>query len=160
MRNFPIPELGVFCILIVNIISKISQELFSLLSASNYHYNKGTVLVNNITTLMIHRWLFCIIFLKPISLGWVINIGFIYIYVIVWKMGIMNHYTFKYYDIIIIFVFQIKTSSIIFFSQISNLCFLCIFHLNLLSQSNNSINFAFLLWSTEPPFICYLLVIR
>ena len=60
--------------------------LFSLLRATNYHYNKGPIIVENITILMICVGLLCIIFLQSISLRWVINIVFIYIYDIFLKM--------------------------------------------------------------------------
>ena len=57
--------------------------LFSMLRGSQYNYNKGYVIVDNIRILTIHGGLFFIIFLLLISLRWVINIGFIYVYVIV-----------------------------------------------------------------------------
>ena len=44
-------------------------------------------MVDNIMILTIHVGLFCIFFLQSKSLQWVINIGFIYIYVIVQKNG-------------------------------------------------------------------------
>ena len=59
--NCPGYKRGVFCILIVILISKIALVLFSLLLASNYHYNKGPVIVDNITIKMIHGGLLLIV---------------------------------------------------------------------------------------------------
>ena len=44
--------------------------VFSLLRASNFHYNKWHVIVDNITILTIHRGLLCIIFLQSLSIWW------------------------------------------------------------------------------------------
>ena len=74
-------ECGLFCSLIVDIILKSAQVLFSLLLARNSQYNKEPVIVYNIKNLTINGGLFCIIFLQSIPLGWVINIDFISIYV-------------------------------------------------------------------------------
>ena len=43
VRDCPGPEHGVFCILIVNLISRRVLVLFSLLHAINYYYSKGPV---------------------------------------------------------------------------------------------------------------------
>ena len=39
VNNYPRPERGVFCILIVDLISKSALKFFSLLFAINYNYN-------------------------------------------------------------------------------------------------------------------------
>ena len=49
VRNFPSPERGVFCILIVDIISKRSQVLFSLLCVRNYHYKRGLLKLSSLS---------------------------------------------------------------------------------------------------------------
>ena len=66
--DLPIPVHGVLFILIVDIISKSALLLFSLLCAIKYHYNKGPVIVENITILTIHGVLFCIFFIQLILL--------------------------------------------------------------------------------------------
>ena len=100
--------------------------LFSLLRAINYHYNMGPIIAENIMILTIHEGLFCIIFLHSKSTGLYINIDFISFYKIVPKMDKMCHCRSKYNDILILAIFQIEISSIIF-SKIPNLQFLCIF---------------------------------
>ena len=60
VSNLPSPGRGIFCISIVDLISKITLVLFSLLRESNYNYNKGPVIVDNITINTIHGGLFCI----------------------------------------------------------------------------------------------------
>ena len=122
MRNCPGPERGIFCRSILDLISRSSLVLFSMLCTRNYRYNKGPVIVDNIMILTIHGGLFCIIFLQSIPTGWVINIDFISIHVIVLKIEIMYHCILKYDDILIFVIFQIEISSIIF-SQISNRAF-------------------------------------
>ena len=111
--NFPGPERGVFCILIVNLISRSAPLVFSLLRAINYHYNKGPVIVDNITILTIHQGLLCIIFLQSIFLGWEIN--FFSIYNLVLKnVQKIDHFILTYNNILIFVIFQIEVSSIIF----------------------------------------------
>ena len=87
MSDFPGTERGVSCISILDIISRSALVLFSLLRASNYHYSKGHVIVDNIDILTIHGGLSCIIFLQSIFLRRVINVDFISIYDIVLKNG-------------------------------------------------------------------------
>ena len=123
MSDWPGPECGVFCLLIVDIIPRSVLVLFSLLRAINYHCNKGPVIVYNIKILTIYGGLFCIIFIQSIQLGQVINIGFISISNIFWKIDIMYHCILNYNDIFIFVIFQIKISSIIF-SQILILWYL------------------------------------
>ena len=43
VRDLPVPERGVFYILIVDIILRITLVVFSMLRAINYHDNKGPV---------------------------------------------------------------------------------------------------------------------
>ena len=57
MRDFPGPERGILCILIIDIISKSALVLFSLLRASNYYYNKGALKVEFIKYKIIHSGL-------------------------------------------------------------------------------------------------------
>ena len=54
MRDFPGPECGVLCILIVDIMSKSALALFNLLCERNYHCNKGPVIVDNITIFILY----------------------------------------------------------------------------------------------------------
>ena len=104
---FPVPERGVFCILIVDIILRIALIVFSVLRERSYHYKKEPVIVDNITILTIHRGLLCIIFLESISLRWEI---------IYWT------------TMIFLFLSFFRSRYLLsFFSKISNLCFLCIF---------------------------------
>ena len=127
--------------------------MFSLLRASNYHYNKKPVIVDNITILKIHVGLFFIIILQSKLLRWVINIVFISIQLIVLKNGynvplyieLWWYSYFCYLEYWNIFYH--------FFSQISNLCFLCTFCHNVFRKSKSSINSVFLFWWTKPPFI-------
>ena len=85
MINCPGPECGVLFISIVDIISRSALAVFSLFLASNYHYNMGPIIVDNITILTIHGGIFCIIFLQLILIRWDINIILISIYNIVLK---------------------------------------------------------------------------
>ena len=66
--NFPIPECGAFCISIIDLISKSALVFFSLLCASNYHYNKGSIKVEFIKCKTIHSRLLVISVLQSISL--------------------------------------------------------------------------------------------
>ena len=45
VSDFPRPERGILCISIVDIISKRTLVLFSLLRSINYHYNNGPLKV-------------------------------------------------------------------------------------------------------------------
>ena len=63
MRDFPGPEHGVFCISIVDIISRSALVGFSILRASNNYYNKGPFIVDNLPILTIHGGLFLIVIL-------------------------------------------------------------------------------------------------
>ena len=58
VSNLPSPGRGIFCISIVDLISKITLVLFSLLRESNYNYNKGPVIFDNIMILTIHGGFF------------------------------------------------------------------------------------------------------
>ena len=62
-EQFPRTWTWRLCISIVDIILRYALVLFSMLRASNYHYNKGNCIVNNIMILTIHGGLFRIIFL-------------------------------------------------------------------------------------------------
>ena len=63
MIDCPGTERGVFCILTVDIIPISTLVLFSMLRASNYDYNKGPVIVDNITAKTIHGGLLLIVIL-------------------------------------------------------------------------------------------------
>ena len=117
MRDCPSPEYGIFYILIIDLISKRALVLFSLLCEINYHYNKGPIIVENITILTIHGGLCFIIFLHSISLRRVNNIILFLLTLLFVKMNIMNHCILNYNDIPIFVMFQIKISSIIIFHK-------------------------------------------
>ena len=131
-----------------------------MLRASNYHYKKGPVIVENLKILTINGRLFFMIFPQWISLRWEINYFLIYIYDIVLKNGqnvplyIELYWYYCFYHISYWGIFYH------FKSNVSNLCFLCVLCHNVLRHSKSSINFIFWLRSKEPAFICYLLVIR
>ena len=74
VSDFPRPECCVFCILIVDIISKRYLVLSSLLCEINYHYNKGTLEFEFLKCKTIHSVLLLIALLQSILLQWVINI--------------------------------------------------------------------------------------
>ena len=94
--------------------------VFFLLSASNYCYNKGPVVVDKLMILKIHGGLFCIIFLQSISLRWDISIPFISNYGIILKMEKMFHSILNYNDILIFAIFQIEISSIILITNLES----------------------------------------
>ena len=66
--------------LIIDIIPRRVLAVFSLLRASNYHYNRGFFIVHNLKIFMVHEWLYCIIFLQSILLQLNINITLMPIY--------------------------------------------------------------------------------
>ena len=74
MGDCPIPERGVFCISIVDLISKTALVLFSLLCAINYHYKKGSLKVEFIKCKKIHSRLLFIVVLQSKLCQWVIKI--------------------------------------------------------------------------------------
>ena len=113
VRNCPGPERGVFCMFIVDLISRSTLVVFSLLCARIYHYNKGPVIVDKLTITTIHAGLFCMIFQHSISLRWEINIVFISIYNF-FLMDKMYHCLLNSNDILIFVIFQIEISSINF----------------------------------------------
>ena len=79
VRDCPGPKRGVFCILILDLISRSALVLLILLCASNYRYNKGPLKVEFIKCRTIHSGLLSNIFLQEISLQWVIKSVFTYI---------------------------------------------------------------------------------
>ena len=86
MSDWPGPERGVFCIEIVDLISRSALVGFSLLRASNYYYRKGPVIVDNLTILTIHIRLLCITLLQIYCYG-EISILFLFIFTrFFWKL--------------------------------------------------------------------------
>ena len=79
MINLPRPERGVLCISIVDIISKSALVLFSLLCASNYHYNKGPVIVDNITNPH-NKWRILLYYLSTVNIAAVSDQYWFYLY--------------------------------------------------------------------------------
>ena len=157
MSNLPGPERGVFCILIIDLISRSALVVFILVRARSYYYKKGPVIVDNITILMIHGGLFCINFLYSILLRWEININFISIYDIFLKMAKTFHCILNYNNILIFVIFQIEISSIIF-SQKFRICafFVLSVTIFLCSQSIPWILFLDLDINNQPSFaICW-----
>ena len=73
MRNFSGPEHGVFCISVVDVISRNALILLSLLRAINYPYNKGPLKYEFFKCKTIHSGLLHIAILHSISLQWVIK---------------------------------------------------------------------------------------
>ena len=74
VSNFPGPERGIFCILIVDLIYISALECFSLLLARNYHYNKGRLKFEFIKFKTVHSRLLFIAVLQSILLLWVMKI--------------------------------------------------------------------------------------
>ena len=74
MSDFPGPECGIFCISIIDLISKRALVLFNLLYARNYHYNKGSLKVEFIKCKTIHSGFLLVVVPPSISLKWVIKI--------------------------------------------------------------------------------------
>ena len=79
VRNFPGPECGVFCILIIDIVLGSVLVVFSVLRARNYHYNKGPPKVEFFKCKTNHNILVHIAVLQSILIWQVINIVLIYI---------------------------------------------------------------------------------
>ena len=73
VRNFPSLDRGVFCILIVYLISKIALALFILLLSSNYHYKKVPLKVDFVKCKTIHSELLPIVVLQSKLLHLVIG---------------------------------------------------------------------------------------
>ena len=108
---------------------------------------KRSVIVDHIKWKTIHGGLLVISQSK--SQGWVIDIYFITIFVILnQKIYIMCYYILNHDDNLIFVMFYIKMSCIIFSPQISNQWFLGIFCHNFSKQSNNYMKSDFQYWST------------
>ena len=75
----PGSEQDVFCISIIGIILRSALVLFSLLRASNYHNNKGTLKVEFFKLKIIHSRLLCISVKQSLLIWWFINIFIIFI---------------------------------------------------------------------------------
>ena len=159
-ERFSIPECGMFCILIIDIISKISVVLFTLLRESKNHFKRA----------LYFSWPYCVqdntrrivgyfhSTVKNHEVEWLILP--LFFPDIENKLSIMWYCPLTYNDNLILVCFILECHVSFFLSQTSNQWFLEIFCLNFLRQSKNYINFDFRFWSTEPTFICYLLVIR
>ena len=110
------PERGVFYISIVNLISKITLAFFTLLRASKQHSKKAAGIVDHIILKTIHWGLLVIVILQSKLRGWVIDIVFIFIFLILnEKMNIMCYCILNYNYSIIFVMFYIKMARIIVF---------------------------------------------
>ena len=82
MSNCLGPECGVFCISIVNLILRSVLVVFSLVSAINYHYNKGPPIMEFFKFKTIQCILVRIYLIQSTLLRQVINI--VLFYIILW----------------------------------------------------------------------------
>ena len=152
MSYCPVPERWIFCIYIIDIISKNASLFISLLRERNYHYNKDPVTVDKLTKLMMYGGLFCIMFLHSLFLWWVINIYLFSLYEIFLKNEqiVPLYIELKLY--IIIFYFFVLEYRISFtltnFESVISLYFLSPFF-EVVKEFHR---FRFIFQSTEPPF--------
>ena len=133
LSNCPGPERGVLCISIVDIISRSTLVVFSLLRAINYHYNKGPLKVEFFKYKMIYRRLLRIyvLLLQPIFLHWVINIVLIFIiarYTCRGTFSAIVHWPTTI--ILFLLCFILNCHGTFIFSQITSLFFCGIFEHN------------------------------
>ena len=131
MSNCPGPKRGFFYILIVDLISRSTLVLFSLLGAINYHYNKGNMKMEFLKCKTIHIILLRIAVLLSILIQWVIKIPLIYIiarYTWIGTVATVFHWT----TTIILFLscFILNCHRTLLLSQISNLFFCGIYEHN------------------------------
>ena len=118
--------------------------LFSMLRASNYHYNKGPLKVQFIKCKTIHSGFLLIPVIHSILLGYVIEIIPVSIIArYIYRGTFAANSPLTYEDSLIFVVFYIKLPLNFVFSQISNLFFCSIFCHKFFGQSKKSINFGF-----------------
>ena len=127
----PGTERGLFCISIIDLVLRSALIFFSLLRASNYHYNKEPLKLGFFKCKTIHSRLSRISILHSISLWWVIKTVFIYI-IVRYTCGGTFTAIFHLPAILLLFLlcFILNCHETLFFSLISNLFFCGIFKHN------------------------------
>ena len=144
MIDCPGPERGVFCISIIDLISRITLVLFSLLHVGKYHYNKEPLKVGIFKSKKIQSRLLRIAVLHPISLRWVIKIVLIYI-IARYNCGGTFAAILHWPTMILLFLFfnMLNCHGTLIFLLVSNLFFCGIFKHNFFIAEKNSVNFDF-----------------
>ena len=141
MRNFPGPKRGIFCISIVNVIFRSASLFFSLLRASNYHYNKGSLKIEFFTCETIHSLLY-IAFLQTILLHWVIKTFLTYIIVrYAWRGKIFATFHSPTIILLVLSCFILNFHGTIIFTKMLNLVFCGISERNYFAAVKKYINF-------------------
>ena len=124
VSSFPGPECGVFCISIIERISRSALVLFSLFRAINYHCIKGPLKVDFFKCKTIHSRLLCIPFLHSISIRWVSNDVVIYIIMrYTWRDTFADIFHWPTTIILFSLYYILNYNGTLIFSQILNLLF-------------------------------------